>query len=47
LPKTFENIEGAPVNSYKLLAYEQRYQIYFMLKMGFSQTDITEEIGVP
>jgi len=28
------------MNSYKQLAYEQRYQISFMLKMGFSQTRI-------
>ena len=34
------------MNSYKQLAYEQRYQIYFMLKIGISQTDIAKEIGV-
>ena len=34
------------MKSYKQLAYEQRYQIYFMLKMGFSQTDIAKEMGV-
>ena len=32
--------------SNKPLAYEQGYQIYFMLKMGFSQTKIANEIGV-
>ena len=31
---------------YTQLAYEQRYQISFMLKMGFSQTDIAKEVGV-
>lgn len=31
---------------YKQLAYEQRYQISFMLRMGFRQTDIAKEIGV-
>ena len=34
------------MKSYKQLAYEQRYQISFMLKMGFSQTDIAKEVGV-
>jgi len=34
------------MKSYKQLAYEQRYQISFMLKMGFRQTDIAKEIGV-
>jgi IS30 family transposase len=34
------------VKSYQQLAYEQRYQIYFMLKMGFNQTDIAKEVGV-
>ena len=34
------------MNSYKQLAYVQRYQIYFMLKIGISQTDIAKEIGV-
>jgi len=34
------------MNSYKQLAYEQRYQISFMLKMGFSQTKIANEISV-
>ncbi len=34
------------MNSYKQLAYVQRYQISFMLKMGNSQTDIANEIGV-
>ncbi len=34
------------MKSYKQLAYEQRYQIYVMLRMGFSQTDIATEIGV-
>lgn len=28
------------MNSYKQLAYVQRYQISFMLKTGFSQTKI-------
>ena len=34
------------MNSYKQLACVQRYQIYTMLKMGISQTDIANEIGV-
>jgi IS30 family transposase len=34
------------MKTYQQLAYEQRYQIYFMLKMGFSQTDIAKEMGV-
>lgn len=34
------------MKSYKQLACEHRYQIYFMLKMGFSQTDIAKEMGV-
>lgn len=34
------------MKSYKQLAYEQRYQIYVMLRMGFSQTDIATEIDV-
>jgi IS30 family transposase len=34
------------MNSYKQLAYVQRYQISFMLKLGFSQTKIANEIGV-
>ena len=34
------------MKSYKQLAYEQRYPIYVMLRMGFSQTDIATEIGV-
>ena len=34
------------MKAYQQLAYEQRYQIYFMLKMGFSQTDIAKEVGV-
>jgi len=34
------------MKSYKQLAYEQRYQISFMLKMGCSQTDIAKEMGV-
>ena len=34
------------MNSYKQLAYVQRYHISFMLKMGNSQTDIANEIGV-
>jgi IS30 family transposase len=34
------------MNHYKQLAYEQRYQIYFMLKMGISQTEIAKDIGV-
>ena len=31
---------------FKQFAFEQSYQIYFMLKMGFNQTDIAKEIGV-
>ena len=34
------------MNSYKQLAYVQRYQISFMLKMGNCQTDIANELGV-
>ena len=34
------------MKSYQQLAYEQRYQISFMLKMGIRQTDIAKEIGV-
>ena len=34
------------MKSYRQLAYEQRYQISFMLKMGFSQSDIAKEVGV-
>jgi IS30 family transposase len=34
------------MKSYQQLAYEQRYQIYFMLKMGHNQTDIAKEVGV-
>ena len=34
------------MNSYKQLAYEQRYHIYSMLRIGFSQTKIANEIGV-
>jgi len=34
------------MNSYKQLAYVQRYQIYFMLKIGIRQSDIAKEIGV-
>ena len=34
------------MKTYQQLAWEQRYQIYFMLNMGFSQTDIADEIGV-
>jgi len=34
------------MNSYKQLAYVQRYQIYIMLKIGISQSDIAKEIGV-
>ena len=34
------------MNSYKQLADVQRYQISFMLKMGNSQTDIANELGV-
>lgn len=34
------------MNHYKQLAYEQRYQIYIMLKMGIRQTEIAKDIGV-
>jgi len=34
------------MNSYKQLAYVQRYQISFMLKKGFNQTAVAKEIGV-
>jgi len=34
------------MNHYRQLAYEQRYQIYFMLRMGISQTEIAKDIGV-
>jgi len=34
------------MNSHKQLAYEKRYQVDFMLKMGFSQTKIANEISV-
>ena len=34
------------MNSYQQLAYEQRYHIYSMMRIGFSQTKIANEIGV-
>jgi IS30 family transposase len=34
------------MNSYKQLAYEQRYHIYSMMRIGLSQTKIANEIGV-
>jgi IS30 family transposase len=34
------------MKSYKQLAYEQRYQISFLLKMGIRQTDIAKVLGV-
>jgi len=34
------------MNSYKQLAYEQRYHIYIMMRIGFSQTQIANDIGV-
>ena len=34
------------MNSYKQLDYEQRYHIYSMMRIGFSQTQIASELGV-
>ena len=34
------------MNSYKQLAYEQRYHIFSMMRIGLSQTKIANEIGV-